>query len=200
MHRIAAIVLAAGGSSRMGSPKQLLRYEGTSLIRRAVEAALGSGCDGLRVVLGAEADAVRAELAGLACEVVSNPEWRRGVGSSIAVGVGEIASARSPAFAAVLIVLADQPHVDADHLGRLVASFDGTASRAVATAYADTVGAPTLFGRAHFDALCALEGDRGARRLVAEIDAEGGLVRVPFEGAALDIDTPEDYRALVEAR
>ena len=106
--RVATVVLAAGGSSRMGSPKQLLRIEGISLVRRVAETALASRCQGVYVVVGAEAGAVRREVSGLSLEVVDNPDWEMGLAGSIRVGVEAVQAAR-PEFDAAILAPVDQP-------------------------------------------------------------------------------------------
>jgi molybdenum cofactor cytidylyltransferase len=191
MSRVAAVVLAAGGSTRMGSPKQLLPVNGESLIRRAAKTALASRCAAAFVVVGAHASAVTRQLHGLGLVVVRNPRWRDGLGSSIGVGVGEVAAAH-PAFDAALITLVDQPAVTSALLDRLLRAAEAAPAGLVACEYAGTVGVPALFAACHFNALRALKGDRGGKALLsAHADA---VVRIPFGPAAIDIDTPEDYR------
>ncbi|MFP6630440.1 MAG: nucleotidyltransferase family protein [Myxococcota bacterium] len=185
----AAVVLAAGGSRRLGAAKQLLRWHGSSLVRRAVEAALGSRCQPVYVVVGSGAGEVAAELSDTDAVIVDNPAWREGLSSSIAAGVRAATGEAGPA--ALLLMLVDQPHVSAEVLDGLLAAFDGGIA---ASRYAGTLGVPAVFGRAHFEALIRLSGDRGARPL---LEAEGERVRaVDFEAGAVDIDTLEDWSAL----
>jgi molybdenum cofactor cytidylyltransferase len=194
---ILAVLLAAGGSERMGSPKQLLPFEGTSLVRRAALAALGSTCDGVVAVVGAHAEAVERELAGLALDVVRNPDWPEGIGASIRCGV-EAALAREPALDALLLLLADQPGVSAALLDRLLAERRERGRELVACAYAETLGTPALFARPHLPALRALAGDRGAKAILLEHADRVG--RVPFPEGAVDVDTPPDYEELGRSR
>lgn len=197
MSRVAALVLAAGGSTRMGSPKQLLCFEGEPLIRRALRTALASRCASALVVLGAHADLVGREIQDLQFIRVDNPSWQDGVGSSIRVGV-ETVSALQPPVDAVLITLADQPGVTAELLDRLVAASATAPAGLVACEYAGTIGVPALYARQHFDALRKLAGDRGGRALLAAYG--DAVVRIPFAAAAIDLDTREDYaRALKQA-
>ena len=191
MNRIAAIVLAAGGSKRMGTPKQLLRLDGESLVRRAVRTALASRCAAVFVVVGARADAVTREIDDLSCTRVDNPHWRDGIGTSIRAGVTAVSIAQPP-FDAVLITLADQPYITAALLDQLLAAAETAPVGLVACEYAGTTGVPALFARDHFNALRALTGDRGGRSLLAaHADA---VARVPFPEAAIDLDTRDDYR------
>ena len=116
MSDVVALLLAAGGSRRMGHPKQLLLWQGASLVRRAAETALGSRCSELLVVLGSHAAEVSAELGGLPLRTCVNPDWAEGIASSLRTGVealGEHADA-------VLVLLADQPKVDSALLDRLI--------------------------------------------------------------------------------
>jgi molybdenum cofactor cytidylyltransferase len=203
MSRVAAVVLAAGGSHRMGSPKQLLQLDGESLVRRAVRTALASRCDRVYVVVGAHASAVTRELRDLPSEVIENPGWEEGLASSIRCGVTALEAAQ-PLADAALLTLADQPRVTPVVLDRLIDLFEREREREpesrdlVACEYADTIGVPALFGRRYFDALRSLTGDRGAR---AVLSAEREHVaRVAFAPAAIDVDTPADHAALVRPR
>lgn len=185
---VAAVVLAAGQSHRMGRPKLLLRWRGTSLVRRAAEAAAGA-CRRVVVVVGPDGDPLRAELAGLPVEVVLNPEPARGIASSLRCALAAVGDAP-----AVLVVLADQPAVDAGHLRRLVELHRNTGAPVVAAAYGDTFGAPAVFARELFAELFALEGDVGAKSVVQRHRHEAVLVPVPE--AAVDVDTPQDWDRL----
>ena len=174
----------------MGSPKQLLRLDGESLVRRAATTALASRCTRVLVVIGANAEAVAREIEDLAVERVENAHWAQGISSSIRAGV-ETAAAAQPVADAVLITLADQPNVTSALLDRLIAAGVTAPAGLVACEYAGTLGAPALFDRRHFDALRELSGDRGGKALLAA-HAEA-VVRIPFAAAAIDLDTPDDY-------
>ena len=189
---IAAVVLAAGESSRLGRPKQLVAHRGRSLIRGAVEAALGGGCSPVIVVLGAQAEQVRQEIDSLDVRAVVNPGWREGMAGSVRAGIAELEAA-SDEVEAVVLTGCDQPHISADVLRRLLEAYrgreDATATMA-ACAYAETLGAPALFARAEFGRLLALDGDRGARDLLRS--AADRVVRIPWPEGARDVDVPED--------
>jgi molybdenum cofactor cytidylyltransferase len=185
----------------MGSPKQLLLLDGVSLVRRAADAVLGAGCEALWVVVGSHGAEVREALRGLEVQVVENPAWQDGLGGSIRVGVE--AACRDGEPDGLLVTLADQPRVDSAVLARLMEAFDGAPESIVASAYPGAasedrgpgvVGVPALFGRAHFDALRRLEGDRGARGLLER--SRDRLTTVPCDEAAIDVDTPGDYAKL----
>ncbi|RKH47369.1 nucleotidyltransferase family protein [Corallococcus sp. AB049A] len=189
MTTVAIVLLAAGGSSRLGQPKQLLRHEGTSLVRRAAERALAAS-PVVTVVLGAKRDEVGAELRGLAVRCVDNPGWALGQGSSLHAGLRVL----PPDVDGALLMLCDQLRVDTDHLRSLIATFERTHAPIVASAYAGTRGVPALFSRALFPELAALEPTGGARGLIARDPSR--VVEVPLPGGEEDVDTAEDVLRL----
>ena len=176
---IPAIILAAGASRRLGEPKQLLRHQGQTLLRRAVAAA--GACAPVLVVTGCRAEAMAAELAGLEVQVVVNPGWEEGMASSIRAGV----AALPEGWEAVLFLVCDQPAVDAALVGRLISAWSGAP---VACAYDGVLGIPALLPARFRDRLLGLAGDRGARSLLGE----PGVVAVPFPEGAWDVDVPGD--------
>ena len=194
---VAAVVLAAGASKRLGRPKQLARVGGQPLVRRAARAALTAGCRPVVVVLGAAERAVGAALTDLPVRRVSNPRWMDGVGASIACGVRAVAAGQPAGRPAGCIVLpCDQPLVTAGVLTALTRRFAAGAAAAVVCRYGGTTGPPTLFGAALFDRLSALTGDRGAKRV---LHGCGAVAVVDFPGGALDVDTDADLRRAAEA-
>ncbi|MGQ0551416.1 MAG: nucleotidyltransferase family protein [Armatimonadota bacterium] len=188
---VSAVVLAAGGSTRMGRPKLALQVDGLPMIRRAAEAALASRCGEVVVVLGTHADLYRPLLEGLALRIVENPDPQEGMGSSIRIG----AEAVSPDAQGLVLLLADQPFVTPEVIDRLIDTAAADARRIVASAYAGTVGPPAYFGRALFLELLTLEGDRGARSVIEAYPKEGVALPLP-ESIAADIDTPGDLSSL----
>ncbi len=179
------VVLAAGGSARMGRAKQLLPYLGHSLVEHAARTALASGAAEVIVVVGAHADEVRARLRNLKVRVVLNAEWAEGMGGSVAKGV----AALSDAIDTAVVALGDQPRITPAHL-RILGEHGG---RIVASSYDGVVGAPCAFARSEFSRLVALRGDEGARSLIRAED----VATIPFAAANLDVDTPLDYQTLV---
>jgi molybdenum cofactor cytidylyltransferase len=188
----AAVILAAGASSRMGSPKQALRCGGTSLLRRAALTALDAGCEPVVVVTGAHAEQSRRELDGLGVQETLNEEWPEGIASSIRAGVHYVAANTSAD--AVIVMLCDQPRVGADVLMALVAAHAGTAKPIVACRYADTSGVPALFARTVWADLTLLTGHSGAKQIIESDPSRVHLV--PFPDGAIDIDTPADFSRL----
>lgn len=184
----AVVILAAGGSRRLGRPKQLLEIEGQSLVRRAAEAALSIGCGSVHVVVGAEAIRVRSALDGLPLDLVVNPAWRDGVASSIRAAVEAIERRERP-VETMILMLCDQPGVTADVLRRLLEAYRTTRAPVVAARYPEGPGVPALFHAELFPALKSLGGDVGARELIRHLDRD--VVTIPF-ALPDDIDTPDD--------
>lgn len=187
---IAAVILAAGGSSRMGQPKQGMLFRGRPLVAHAVGSALEAGLSPVVVVAGADQGVVEKSVHGLAARVLVNPIWQRGIGTSIRAGVAAVAS--DPGVEAIVILLADQPLVDANLLRALVAV--RYTKPGVACMYGGSMGVPALFGRALFPWLIALADEQGAKSILASLGDQLGVV--DFPGGELDIDTPEDYRRI----
>jgi molybdenum cofactor cytidylyltransferase len=191
--RIAGLVLAAGGSTRMGRPKQLIERGGRTLVRNAILAALEGGCDPVAVVVGAHAARVRREAAGLEATIIEHRRWREGLGSSIARGLAELRRL-SDEPDAVMLLLCDQPSLAAGVVRRLARAWRRASRRAgttmAACEYAGTLGTPAVFGRAEFARLAKLAGDRGAQRLLLE-SAER-VARISWEAGATDLDRRGD--------
>ncbi len=194
--RCGAVILAAGASTRMGSPKQLLPFEGKPLVVRAVEAALASPVWPVVVVLGAHADRIRPLLAEHPVLVAENPAWPEGMASSLREGIGTLQQF-SRRLDAALIALCDQPAFSAQVVARLLAAQQATGRGVVAVRYAGRNGAPALFRREHFATLTHLTGEEGARELLNGRPDVVATVDLPE--LAVDLDTPEDYAAATPA-
>jgi molybdenum cofactor cytidylyltransferase len=194
---VTALVLAAGSSSRMGRNKLLLDLGGETIVRRAVRAAVDAAVDQVVVVLGHEETRVRAELAGLPCAIVVNPDHAKGAGTSVRTGVRQAADAD-----AIVVVLADMPFVTAAMIATLVERHRATSAPLVVSHYGDVQAPPTLYGRALFAELLAIPGERCAKQVVRRHEQEAVVVAWP-ESALRDIDVPEDYegaRAILNSR
>lgn len=189
---IGVVILAAGGSSRLGEPKQLVPYQGRTLLRHAAETAAASGCRPIIAVLGANAGALRAELAGLPVWAVENEDWESGMGSSIAAGVQPLTDLNH--LDGAIILLADQPLISPEFLRELVFQFEETLAPIVASEYDGTLGVPALFAETLFPELLALDGAGGAKQLIQQYRSRAASVA--FEGGSVDIDTPEDVEVL----
>lgn len=190
--RFGLILLAAGASTRMGRPKQLLELAGRPLLVRVVEAALAGPVWPVVVVLGAHAEAIRPALARLPVLVAENPAWAEGMASSIRAGLATLRQF-SRSLDGTVIAPCDQPAFSAETLHRLIAAQQATGAGIVAARYAGRPGAPALFLRTHFPALAALTGEAGARGLLH--GEAGPVATVDFPELAHDLDTPEDYAA-----
>jgi molybdenum cofactor cytidylyltransferase len=191
---VAAILLAAGGSSRIGSPKQLLPYRERSLLRYAAEIAVESNAGQTFAVLGYELERMKAELRGLDVGVIENLDWESGIASSIHVAISSLPSA----FKAAIILLCDQPLITSELLDVLIKTQEETGKPIVACRYEDTIGVPALFDRSLFPELMLLNGDHGAKQLITKHGDQAALI--PFPGGTVDIDTLADYEQHVTPR
>lgn len=184
--RVATLVLAAGGSARLGQPKQLVIFQGRPLLVHAAETALAAALGPVWLVLGAYAGAIAPAIAPLPVRVHVHSNWADGLGSSIAAGCAAILSDPAGPPAGILLMLADQPGLTPAHLQALHAAWLASDHAAAASAYADTRGVPALLGPAYFAGLQALRGPNGARPLLAQAAA------ISFPAGTWDIDTPAD--------
>jgi len=186
------IVLAAGGSRRLGRPKQLLTYRRQALLTRALDIADSVVAEQVIVVLGAEAIRIRGLLRrrGAAPEIAINSRWQEGLAGSLRAGLRTVPwRARG-----VLILLTDQPRVSKAGLSQLVSSWRARPAQAAAARYAGRIGVPAILPRRLWGRIDELTGDQGARALIRGID-ELRIVDMPE--AEFDIDTPEDLARIV---
>lgn len=188
--RIFAVVLAAGESSRFGGSKQLQEYRNAPLVRRAMRLAEAASGEHSILVTGHDWRAVFDACKPLRGFLVHNSGYRSGMAGSIASGVRSVSRAAD----AILLLLADQPLITTQHLETLIGEWNGSAENIVATSFAGTTGPPILFPARYFGQLASLQGDRGARSILA--DAGERMREVAFEPAATDIDRPEDLDGL----
>lgn len=191
--KIGGILLGAGGSNRLGRPKQLLHFEGKTLLRRAAEAIAASVCDPVVAVLGSEKDEAEAEIADVRVRICFNQDWQSGLSSSIKTGLKALLLIE-PQIDALVITLCDQPFVTAQTIDGLAARFFETRRPMVAAEYDGVAGVPALFSREMFDALCKLEGDKGARDLIR--DPNASIETIEVKEAAIDVDTSDDAHRL----
>jgi len=189
--QIAALVLAAGQSRRMGDDnKLLLQIDGKPMISHVVEAALASQVSQTYVVTGHEADAVESVIAEVEAEVVRNPSFATGLSTSLAAGMRRILA--SGPFDGAIVLLGDMPGVTQDHLDRLIGSFDPARGRAICLpAFVGRRRNPVLFARRFFQEMTEIVGDVGARSLIENNEAL--VFEVAFDEQAIvdDIDTPD---------
>jgi len=192
--KIAAIILAAGGSARMGKPKLTLDWHGTPLVRWVARVALNAGCSPVIIVTGAEPDMDYESLANLPLLFAHNADWESGQSSSVRTGI----NALPQDVDAALILLGDQPQIPVTVLKTLINAYckETPPPLILAAAAGEQRANPVLFDRVMFPALTNLKGDAGARTIFALYPVQ----LIPFENAdlKLDIDSPEDYQRLME--
>jgi CTP:molybdopterin cytidylyltransferase MocA len=192
LRQTAIVILAAGGSRRLGRPKQLLSVLGEPLLRRVVRMAVDVDPDHLIVVLGSSAYDCVPVIKDCGVDIVVNPFWESGLAGSIRLGVER---AEEQGASSVLFLLADQPWLNSEVIGRFLERINGQTDAIISARYDGILGAPMMFGSDWFPQLKNLEGDQGARNLVAK---EGGRVEViDWSEGALDLDTPEDLDTLM---
>ena len=194
MHPLAVVVLAAGQSSRMGRPKQLLPWKGTTLLRHAVVQAKGLDAT-VYVVLGAHHQLLHDHLAGTGVCTTINKRYAEGMASSIRCGV-EAVAATHQRFIPLLFMLVDQPEVDTDYLQRLISAHRQYPDDIIATAYYERAGVPALFPAVDVVELLALTGEAGAGAYLADQEERVRLVRPTTP--LFDLDTPQDYHRRYE--
>jgi molybdenum cofactor cytidylyltransferase len=192
MSSTGVIILAAGNSSRLGRPKQLLAYRGKTLLTHVVAEALAADLLPVVVVTGAFHKEVSGVLRGQSVDIVFNPTWAEGMASGIVAGLSNMLLLH-PELHAVIIAVCDQPFISSALLLQLAGKFDMSGKGIVACTYADSVGTPVLFGRSYFDQLLALSGSEGAKKLLNQYLED--LATVPFPNGNIDIDTEEDVMA-----
>jgi molybdenum cofactor cytidylyltransferase len=189
----AALVLAAGGSTRLGQPKQLLKLDGETLVRRTARMTIEAGCSPVHVALGADAERIAPELDGVAAQSIVNPEWKEGIASSIRAGVSSLAGS-NPSPKNLLITVCDQPRLSVEVLRALIAAHRSSGAKITASSYAETIGVPAIFSAEMYQELLGPTRDQGAKSVIARHAKDVRIVEFP--GGEIDIDTPEELARL----
>lgn len=189
-----AIILAAGSSSRMGQSKQMLDIHGEKLLRKTVHTFVEASVSPIAVVLGADEKAHRELLTDLPIHIVLNPNWRRGMGSSLKAGLSYLLSV-DPSMSAVMVSVCDQPLLSADIIVGLIKKYQQEHKPIVASRYSGVPGVPVLFDAAYFERLASLPDNQGAKKIILENPSDVSVV--PFPGGEIDLDTMEDYEGFV---
>ena len=187
------VILAAGTSARLGTPKQLLSYKGKNLLRHSVDAALETGCQSVFVVLGANIELLRKELKDKPVIIIENTSWEEGMASSIRCALENITRTILRPDS-IIFMVCDQPFITTSLLLSLLEKRNETGRPIVASSYGDKSGTPALFHKSFFPALMQLKGDAGARKIIQHYSNE--VATVLFPEGAIDIDTLADYEAL----
>jgi len=190
---IGVIILAAGVSSRLGSPKQLLPYAGKTLLQHTLQVALDSIADTVVVVFGAHEEQISSLIDPHPAQIVINTDWQEGMASSIRCGINTL-TATYPTTEGAILMLCDQPYVTPALLNDLITAHTTTSKAIAASRYGDVLGVPALFHKSAFPELLQLKGDVGARVIINQHHNDVAIV--PFPKGNVDIDTPEDYEQL----
>lgn len=188
------LILAAGSSSRLGEPKQLLNFKGNSLLRRVTEESLKT-TDSVMVVTGSNHPEISQEIENLKVKIIENVNWNEGMGSSIHIGFRELLNS-FPTIENCIISVCDQPFIDAEVFSDLIQMQKDSQKGIVASKYADTLGTPVLFTKKYFEDLSNLSGQEGAKKLVQKFKDD--TAEINFEKGAIDIDTQNDYQQLIQ--
>ena len=190
------IILAAGNSSRLGEPKQLLKYQDKTLIRHVTEVAIETVGQEVIIVTGSGAASIEKELEPLTFHQTFNENWETGMGSSVAAGIAKLLVV-NPLAEGTIIAVSDQPFVTSLLFEALIKKSQETGSGIAACAYDETLGTPVFFSRKYFDILLKLNGTDGAKKLLKKY--ENDVTKVSFPAGSIDIDTAADYQNLLKS-
>ncbi len=193
--KIGIIILAAGNSSRLGEPKQLLQSGDKNLIQKTVQAAVASKLAPILVVTGSLHDQIKESLAGYSVHLVQNTDWEDGIGSSIKTGVLEIKKI-DPQLDALILAVCDQPYLNVNVFSDLVKQYLYSDKRIITSQYNQTLGTPTLFSKDYFYELIHTDSDSGAKKLLAKFSHDIDTISFPL--GYIDIDTQEDWEAFLK--
>lgn len=193
--RLATIILAGGSSSRLGTPKQLVLFNGETLLAKIVNEVRKTNYLPLVVVLGNEPQKYENILKDKNLKIVENSEWQKGMGSSLSCGVKYLTEIEKN-LDGLIVCVCDQPFVTGDIIENLARVYAEKDCRIAASAYDETIGVPAVFEKSLFSELVALDGNIGARKIIEKYRKETALVNFPKGG--IDIDTPGDIKRLGE--
>jgi molybdenum cofactor cytidylyltransferase len=189
------LILAAGSSSRMGKPKQLLEFEGATLLTHVAKVACQSNVYPIILVLGANEDVIRKSLDIPQLDIVTNENWETGMASSIIKGICYIKE-KYPKVDGIMIIVGDQPYLDETQIYQLINLQNTSGLPIAACSYAGIIGTPALFHKSVFSELLGLNGDIGAKKIIEK--RMPNVVTIPFDKGVIDIDTEEDYMNLIK--
>jgi len=189
---IEILLLAAGSSTRLGQSKQLLEYKGETLINHSIHVALESGANNLVVVLGSEYEMHQRHIKHLNLDIVYNPYWQKGIGSSIKAGLTFLINENNNKTEALIIMVCDQVYLESSHLKNIILKYKETKAKVIASRYKNTLGVPSLFDKSLFEEILTLKDDEGAKKIIQS--NSNNLFFVELPNGHVDIDTWEDYK------
>ena len=190
------IILAAGSSSRLGRPKQLIEFQGKKLIQKAIEEAQKSKANSFVVVLGLNPDLIKTVFDSDHIPYVINENWEEGMASSMQAGLRFLIEKEHPDQ--VILMLVDQPFVDSKLLDRLILEKEKSGKGIVACLYSETLGVPSIFDQGYFEEMLKLKGSEGAKKVILKNSAD--VFPIDFPLGAVDLDTPEDIEKLKDLK
>lgn len=192
--KISIVIMAAGESSRFGSPKQLQKWKNSNLLQHVIDIAFKSKAFDVSIVLGANYDAIINEIKTDSIKVLRNKSWKNGLGNSIAFGIKSVIKEK-PRVEGVLLMLADQPLIEPNYLDTLIKKFETNKNQIIASTYSNKrFGVPVLFGRKYFEELMQLNDDEGAKKIIKK--HEEVVYFLDSSQMFSDIDTLEAYKKL----
>ncbi len=195
--KIAILIMAAGGSTRMGSPKQLLKWGNSNLLNHTITFGTKLESERIFVVLGSKADQIIPEIKSKKLNILINENWQKGLGNSISLGVSSILKVY-PNLDGILIILVDQPLINLDHYLKLINAFSKGKDQIIATKYKDgKLGVPALFDLVYFKDLCLLNSNFGAKQLIGKYLKH--VISFKSDKSDFDIDTLDEYEILYKA-
>jgi molybdenum cofactor cytidylyltransferase len=192
MSKTGIIILAAGSSSRMGEPKQLMIYKNKTFLQHIIGEAKNAGLEPVICVTGYQSEVITKSITGMGASIVFNALWPEGMGTGISAGIKQVLLSDVDA---VILAVSDQPYVSSDLFGTMVKWKDQSGKGIVACTYAGTLGTPVLFSKDYFSRLQSLNGNQGAKNIV-KINLPD-VCPVEFEKGNIDIDTKADYENLI---
>lgn len=192
----AIIILAAGASTRLGQPKQLLPFKEKSLLQHTIDTALATDAEAVLLLLGAKAEEILPQLNTGGVEVIVNGHWKEGMAASVRLGISTLQQSW-PQMDGAVFLLCDQPFITPDILNRLMTAQQESGKKIAACHYRNTSGVPVLFMRSLFPELLKLQGDEGAKKLL--VRWKDDVITLPFPEGETDIDTAIDYERLINS-
>jgi len=194
MNNTGIVILAPGDSSRLGNMKQLLPFNGKTLLQHVIDEAADAGAQPIVVITGANANKVAASITDSRVRIVENGNWKEGMASGIVAGIRQI-TGQNKGVKKIILAVCDQPFVSSALFEQLDEKQNKSGKPVVASTYADTVGTPALFSMEFFDQLLSLTGDEGAKKILKSNTSD--VATVPFPRGEIDIDTQKDYENLL---